>query len=68
MDAMGTVETAEEKSLSEPLQQEISFNKVKFEAYGEEIISKEVKQSGNSGRVYLPPDWIGKHIKIIRID
>ena len=44
------------------------FKKVKFEVYGEEMISKEVKQSGNSGRVYLPPDWIGKHIKIIRID
>jgi putative transposon-encoded protein len=44
------------------------LDKVKFEVYGEEVISKEVKQSGNSGRVYLPPDWIGKHIKIIRID
>ena len=44
------------------------FMKVKFEVYGEDMISKEVKQSGNSGRVYLPPDWIGKHIKIIRID
>jgi len=44
------------------------FQKVKFEVYGEEMISKEVKQSGNSGRVYLPPDWIGKHLKIIRID
>ena len=35
-------------------------NKAKFEVYGEEMIEKEVKQSGNSGRVYLPPDWIGK--------
>jgi len=43
-------------------------NKVKFEAYGEEMIEKEVKQSGNSGRVYLPPEWVGKHVKIIRID
>jgi putative transposon-encoded protein len=43
-------------------------SKVKFEVYGEEMIEKEVKQSGNSGRVYLPPEWIGKHVKIIRID
>ena len=43
-------------------------NKSKFEVYGEEMIEKEVKQSGNSGRVYLPPDWVGKHVKIIRID
>jgi len=24
--------------------------------------------SGNSGRVYLPPDWVGHRIKIIRVD
>ena len=40
----------------------------KFEVWGEEMIEKEVRQSGNSGRVYLPPEWIGKHVKIIRID
>jgi putative transposon-encoded protein len=42
--------------------------KVKFEIYGEEMIEKLVKSSGNSGRVYLPPDWVGRHVKIIRID
>ncbi|UCG63650.1 MAG: DUF2080 family transposase-associated protein [Deltaproteobacteria bacterium] len=42
--------------------------KVKFEIYGEEMLEKEVKQSGNSGRVYLPPDWVGRHVKIIRRD
>ena len=41
---------------------------VKFEVRGEEMIEKVVKPSGNSGRVYLPPDWVGKHVKIIRID
>lgn len=43
-------------------------NKSKFEVYGEEMIEKVVKLSGNSGRVYLPPEWVGKHVKIIRID
>jgi putative transposon-encoded protein len=43
-------------------------NKSKFEVYGEEMIEKVVKQSGNSGRVYLPPEWVGKYVKIIRID
>ncbi len=43
-------------------------NKVKFEVYGEEMLEKQVKHSGNSGRVYLPPEWIGKHIKVIRTD
>ncbi|MBW1690241.1 MAG: cytoplasmic protein [Deltaproteobacteria bacterium] len=42
--------------------------KVKFEIYGEEMLEKEVKLSGNSGRIYLPPDWVGKQVKIIRTD
>jgi putative transposon-encoded protein len=42
--------------------------KSKFEVYGEEMIEKEVRQSGNSGRVYLPPNWVGKRVKIVRID
>lgn len=43
-------------------------NKVKFEVYGEEMLEKDVKMSGNSGRVYLPPDWVGHKVKIIRVD
>ncbi|MDM8544576.1 DUF2080 family transposase-associated protein [Desulfococcaceae bacterium HSG7] len=43
-------------------------SKVKFEVWGEEMIDKKVKQSGNSGRVYLPPNWVGHNVKIIRID
>ncbi len=42
--------------------------KVKFEVYGEEMVEKIVKLSGNSGRVYLPPDWVGCRVKIIRVD
>jgi hypothetical protein len=45
-----------------------TISKVKFEIFGEEILQKEVKLSGNSGRVYLPPQWIDKHVKIVRID
>jgi len=46
----------------------IANNKVKFEIYGEEMIEKKVKSSGNSGRVYLPPNWVGHNVKIIRVD
>jgi len=42
--------------------------KVKFECYGKAIIEKKVKKSGNTGRVYLPPGWVGKSVKIIRIN
>ncbi len=50
------------------LEEPLFTRKTKFEVYGEEMIVKEVKQSGNSGRVYLPPEWVGKHVKIIRIE
>ena len=49
-------------------QQAANGNRVKFEIFGEEMIEKRVKASGNSGRVYLPPDWVGHKVKIIRID
>jgi putative transposon-encoded protein len=55
-----------EKELSGDLTS--TTRKTKFEVFGEEMIEKQVKPSGNSGRVYLPPDWVGKSVKIIRID
>ncbi len=55
-------------SVPVPEQNQYAEKRSKFEVYGEEMIEKEVKQSGNSGRVYLPPDWIGKHVKIIRTE
>jgi putative transposon-encoded protein len=45
-----------------------SRQQAKIEIFGSEIIEKEVKPSANSGRVYLPPEWIGHMVKIIRID
>jgi len=56
----------EKRKDSTPIDEEPK--KVKFEIYGEEMLEKEVKLSGNSGRVYLPPDWVGKQVKIIRTD
>ncbi|NOX35437.1 MAG: DUF2080 family transposase-associated protein [Deltaproteobacteria bacterium] len=43
-----------------------SRRKVKFEIYGEEMIEKTVNSSGNSGRVYLPPEWIGTKVKVVK--
>jgi len=53
---------------SQKAEGDIPRAKVKFEIYGEEMIEKNVKSSGNSGRVYLPPNWVGHQVKIIRID
>lgn len=41
---------------------------VKLELTGYEMIEKEVHKSGNSGRVYIPIEWIGKKVKIILIE
>ena len=41
---------------------------VRFEVYGQEMLEKMVRASGNSGRVYLPTNWVGRQVKIIRID
>jgi putative transposon-encoded protein len=41
---------------------------MKAEVSGYEIIEKTVKASGNSGRVYVPIDWVGKKVKIVLLD
>ncbi|MBI5523637.1 MAG: DUF2080 family transposase-associated protein [Desulfarculus sp.] len=46
----------------------LASRKPRFEVYGEEMIDKLVKQCGKAGRVYLPPEWVGKSVKIIRLD
>ena len=48
--------------------EETPNKKVKFEVYCEEMLVKDVKMSGHSGRVYLPPNWVGHKVKIIRVD
>lgn len=41
---------------------------VKIELYGNELTHKKVSASGACGRVYLPLTWVGKKVKIIRVD
>ncbi|MEA2060856.1 MAG: DUF2080 family transposase-associated protein [Thermodesulfobacteriota bacterium] len=59
---------AEKKEKKAKLTFSKSHPRVKFEVHGEEMIEKEVKSSGNSGRIYLPPNWIGHIVKIIKVD
>lgn len=47
---------------------EIPIGEVKFELYGKELIEKKVSLSGNSGRIYLPSDWIGPTVNIVKVD
>ncbi len=65
MERRSRVEDGGELQATDP---RLALPRSKFEVWGEEMIEKEVRQSGNSGRVYLPPEWIGRRVKIIRID
>lgn len=40
--------------------------KIEIEAY--QVVEKIVKSGGNSGRVYVPADWIGKRVKILLME
>lgn len=63
-----SVERSENEPKGKRTLLEASRGKVKFEAFGEEMLEKKVSLSGNSGRIYLPPDWVGHQVKIIRMD
>lgn len=40
----------------------------KIEIMGYEMLEKEVNKSGNSGRVYVPVEWVGKKVKIVLVE
>jgi len=42
--------------------------KTKIQLAGYEMLEKQVNKSGNSGRVYVPVEWIGKRVKIILLE
>lgn len=42
--------------------------KVKFVLHGNEVLEKKVSGTGRCGRIYLPLKWLGKRVKIIRLD
>lgn len=43
-----------------------SLDEYKIEGY--EVILKTVTSAGSSGKIYLPVGWIGKRVKVVRID
>ncbi len=40
----------------------------KIQLLGYEMLEKKVNKSGNSGRVYVPVEWIGKNVKVILLE
>jgi putative transposon-encoded protein len=41
------------------------LKQTKIQIEGYEMLEKQVNKSGNSGRVYVPIEWVGKRVKII---
>jgi len=39
-----------------------------FYVKGYELIIKQVTDAKTTGKIYLPKDWIGKRVKIIRME
>jgi len=44
------------------------MKETKIQLTGFEMLEKQVNKSGNSGRVYVPIEWIGKKVKIILLE
>jgi len=44
------------------------MKETKIHLSGFEMLEKQVNKSGNSGRVYVPVEWVGKRVKIIRVE
>ncbi len=40
--------------------------KIEVQAY--QVIEKTVRASGNSGRVYVPKEWVGKKVKLFLLE
>ncbi len=44
------------------------MRETKIQLSGFEMLEKQVNKSGNSGRVYVPVEWIGKHVKVVLLE
>jgi len=41
---------------------------MKVEVQGYQVLEKKVKDAGTSGRIYLPKEWVDKHVKVILLE
>ena len=44
------------------------MKETRIELKGFEMLEKQVNKSGNSGRVYVPVEWIGKRVKVVLLE
>ena len=41
---------------------------IRMEMEGYEVVEKVANKGGNSGRIYVPKDWIGKKVRAVLIE
>jgi hypothetical protein len=44
------------------------LRETKIQLIGFEMLEKRANKSGNSGRVYVPVEWIGKKVKVVLLE
>ncbi|KXA92247.1 hypothetical protein AKJ64_03650 [candidate division MSBL1 archaeon SCGC-AAA259E17] len=59
-----------ERSIGVALEDPEKFVRVlkKAEIGGYEVVEKVAKKGGNSGRIYVPKEWIGKKVRAVLIE
>jgi putative transposon-encoded protein len=41
---------------------------VQMQMEGYELLEKVAVKGGNSGRIYVPPSWIGKKVRVVLLE
>jgi len=44
------------------------IKETKITLSGFEMLEKQVNKSGNSGRIYVPVEWVGKRVKVVLLE
>jgi len=46
----------------------VASRPIEIHMLGYEVVEKRATSSGTSGRIYVPPSWIGKLVRAVRLE
>ena len=46
----------------------VASKPIEMHMLGYEVIEKRVTSAGTSGRIYVPPSWVGKLVRAVRLE
>jgi hypothetical protein len=46
----------------------VASRPIEMHMMGYEVVEKRATSSGTSGRIYVPPSWIGKLVRAVRLE